>query len=51
MQCIITEKQKIKLTHYDETKKMAQDSQTVGAKDNLKLIFSGPSQRLVSGTK
>ena len=34
MQCIIMEKHSIKLTHYDETKKIAQDSQIVKAKEN-----------------
>ena len=42
MQCIITEK--IKLTHYDETKKMAHGPQIVRAKENLKLSYGGPSQ-------
>ena len=39
MQCIIKETQKlIKLTHYDETKKIAAyNSQLVRAKENLKL--------------
>ena len=35
----------IKLTHYDETKKMAQDSQIVRAEENLNLSHSGPSYR------
>ena len=39
------------LTHYDETKKKAHDSQTVRAKaENLKLSHGGPSQRQASGT-
>ena len=33
----------IKLTHYDETKKRAHDSQIVGAKENLKLSHGGSS--------
>ena len=40
----------IKLTHYDETKKRADDSQALRAKDNLKLSHGGPSQRQESGT-
>ena len=35
----------IKLTHYDETKKMAHDSQIARAKENLKLSHGGPSYR------
>ena len=38
-----------KLTHYDDTKKRAHDSQIVIVKENLKLIYCGPSQRQVSG--
>ena len=34
---------RIKLTHYDETKKMAHDSQIVRAKGNLKLRYVGPA--------
>ena len=40
----------IKLTHCDETKKMAHDSQIVRAKRNLKLSYGGPSQGQASGT-
>ena len=40
----------IKLTHYDETKKRAHDSQKVRAKENLKLSHGGPSQRQAAGT-
>ena len=36
MQCIIMEN---KLTHHDEIKKKAHDSQIVRAKENLKLIY------------
>ena len=35
----------IKLTHYDETKKRAHDSQIVRAKENLKLSHDGSSYR------
>ena len=35
----------LKLTHYDETKKRAHDSQIVRAKEDLKLSYGGPSQR------
>ena len=37
MQFIITEKQSINLTYYNDTKKMAHDSQIVRGKENLKL--------------
>ena len=41
----------IKLTHYDETKKRAHDSQVAMiAKEDLKLSHGGPSQRQASGT-
>ena len=40
----------IKLTHFNETKKRAQDSRIVRAKDTLKLSHGGPSQRHVSST-
>ena len=50
MQCFITGKQSDQITHYDETKKMAHDSQIVRAKENLKLSHGGPSQRQASGT-
>ena len=36
---------KIKLTHYDDTKKMAYGSQIVRAKENLKLSYGGPRIR------
>ena len=50
MQCIITEKHSNKKTQNDETKKRAHDSQIVRSKENLKLIYGGPSQRQASGT-
>ena len=50
MQCIISENNQIKLTHYDDTKKRANDSQIVRAKENLKLSYGGPSQRQASST-
>ena len=50
MQCTITEKDLIKLTHNDKTKKRAHDLQIVRAKVNLKLSHGGPSQRQASGT-
>ena len=40
----------IKVTHYDDPKKRAHDSQIVRAKENLKLYCDGPSQRQASGT-
>ena len=40
----------IKLTHYDETNKRANDAQIVIAKENLKLNKGGPSLRQASGT-
>ena len=36
--------------YYDETEKMAQDSQIVRAKENLKLSHDGPSYSQASGT-
>ena len=39
----------IKLTHYDETKKMAHDSKIVRATENVKFDHVGPSQRQSSG--
>ena len=45
LQCIIMEKPLIKLTHYDETKKRAHDSQIVRAKENLKVSHGGSSYR------
>ena len=50
MQYIITEKNLIKLTHYDETKKRAHDSYTVKAKESLKLSYGGPSHVQASDT-
>ena len=40
----------ITLTNYDETEKMAHDSQIVRAKENLKLSHGGPSYSQASGT-
>ena len=40
----------MKLTHYDETKGRAHDSQIVRAKENLKLSYVGSSQRQSSDT-
>ena len=40
----------IKLSHYDETKKRAHNSQKVRAKENSSLIHDGPSQRQALGT-
>ena len=45
MQYIIMENTLIKLTHHDETKKRAHDSQIVRAKENLKLSHGGSSYR------
>ena len=49
LQCITMEKHYnqilIKLTHYDETKKGAHDSQKVRAKENPKLSHGGSSYR------
>ena len=51
MQYIITEKQSNQIiTHYDDTKERAHDSQRVKAKENIQLSYGGPSQRQVSGT-
>ena len=50
MQCIITEKNHIKSKHYDDTNKMAHNSQIVRANENLKLSYGGPSQRQASET-
>ena len=36
----------IKLTHFDETKKRAHRSDGQSYKENLKLNYGGPSQRL-----
>ena len=41
----------MKLTPYDETKKMAHDPQIGSAKEKLKLSYGGPSQEQASGTK
>ena len=40
----------IKLTHVNETKKRAQDSRIVRAKETLKLCHGGPSQRHAPST-
>ena len=45
MQYTIMENTLIKLTHHDETKKRAYDSQIVRAKENLKLTHGGSSYR------
>ena len=47
---IISEKQSIKSTHFDETKKRAHDSEIVRAKENLKLSYGGPGQGQAPGT-
>ena len=46
---IATEKQ-LKLTCYEETKKMAHNSQTVRSKENPWLSIGWPSQRHALGT-
>ena len=43
--CINTEKQSNQITHYEEAKIRAHDSQIVRIKENLKLSYGGPSQR------
>ena len=50
--CVSLQKRnnRIKLTHCDDTKKRAPDSQIVRAKEKLKLSYGGPSQRQESGT-
>ena len=40
LQCIITEKQFNQLTHYDETKEMARNSEIVRVKENLKYTLN-----------
>ena len=50
MQVLPQRNNQIKLTHYDDTKKLAHDTQIVRAKENLKLSYGGPSQRQASGT-
>ena len=45
MQWIIMEKSLINLTHHDETKKRAYDSQIVRAKENLKFSHGGSSYK------
>ena len=40
----------IELTHYNDTKKRAQDSQIAQANEKLKLSHGRPSQRQDSGT-
>ena len=42
MQCIIMEKSLIKLTHHDETKKKAHDSQIARAKQTSSVATVGP---------
>ena len=41
---------RIKLTHYDETKERTHDSQIVRAKENHKLSYGGPSKQQALGT-
>ena len=48
MQCNIMENTLIKLTLHDETKKRANDSQIVRAKENLKLSHGGSSNQSFS---
>ena len=43
MHCIIMEKTLIKLTHHNETKKRAHDSQIVRAEEKIKLSHGGSS--------
>ena len=43
MYYLVQRNNQIKLTHYDDTKKMAHDSQKVRAKENLKLSYGGPA--------
>ena len=50
LQCINTENDLIRLTHYEDTKKTAHDSQIARAKVNLKLSHGGPSQRQAPDT-
>ena len=45
MQCIIMEKHSNQITHHDETKKRAHNSQIDRAKENLKLSHGGSSYR------
>ena len=40
----------IKLTHYDDTKSCAHESQIVRDKENLTLNYGGPSERQASGS-
>ena len=40
-----TEKNQTKLTHHEETKKMAHDSQIGRVKEKLKLSHGGPGQK------
>ena len=42
MQCIIMKKSLIKLTHHNETKKRAHDSQIVRAKETSSVASVGP---------
>ena len=41
---------RIKLTHYDDTKKIAHGSQIVRGKENLKLSYGRPIQQQASST-
>ena len=50
MQLTTTEKQPNKLTHNEETKERAHNTQIVRGKENLKLSYDGTSQRQASGT-
>ena len=50
MQCIITENNLIRLTQFDNTKKIAHDSYIVRGEENLKLRHGGASQRQASAT-
>ena len=51
MQCIITEKQFNKLTHYDEAKKMAHGPHIVRAKETLNLSAKDKHQAPNNGLK
>ena len=43
MYYLVQRNNQIRLSHYDDTKKMAHDSQIVRAKENLKLSYGGPA--------
>ena len=49
MQYIVTEEQFHQMKNYDETNKMAHNSQIIRAKEKLKIIHGGPIQRQTSG--